>query len=137
MKRFILPLFAISLCGCPANPKIIKVQNGNEYSLSCDQLAIEINAAKQAKLDAHAEDHFRASDMFPPTGAMSVANIWRADSHATDRIELLNKLAQEKGCDRGGLIPQGNNMPPPQGMMMPQGGDLPYDDAPIEYNAPK
>ena len=98
MKKLLLPIMALALAGCPANPKIIAISNGNEHSLSCPQLEYEIQLAKQLKIDAHAEDKFRFSNIFPPTGAMSVANIWRADSHATKRLELLNNIALEKGC---------------------------------------
>jgi hypothetical protein len=98
MKKFLLPIFAITLFGCPANPKIIQIETGNERQMTCPQLQDEIAAAKQAKIDAHAEDNFRFGNIFPPTGAISVSNIWRADSHATRRLELLNNIAHEKGC---------------------------------------
>lgn len=98
MKKPLLIIISIALFGCPATPKIIEVENGNERQLNCQQLAMEINSAEQAKLAAHAEDHFRAADIFPPTGAISVANIWRAGDHAVARLELLNRIANEKGC---------------------------------------
>lgn len=98
MKKFILALCVVALCACPARPKIISVKNGDEHQLTCEQLDLEIAAAQQAKLNAHTEDKFRASDIFPPTGVISVANIWRAHDHAVARLELLNKTALEKGC---------------------------------------
>lgn len=139
MKKIALTLLATSLCGCPANPKVIKVQNGNEYSLSCGNISMEINAAKQAKLDAHEEDHFRFSDIFPPTGVISIVNIWRADSHATDRLELLEKIYQARGCNtEASSVPapinQGN-MPvyPPQNAVTQQDGGYPeFDGAPVD-----
>jgi len=118
MKKLILPLFAVALCGCPANPKIIEVQNGKEEHLSCQQLDIEITNAKQAKTDAHAEDNFRFGNIFPPTGIMSVQRIMRADANATKRLELLNKIAQEKGCMNNS---RQSNYPN-------------YNGAPIEYH---
>ena len=98
MKKLILPIAAFLITGCPANPKIVKVETGNEYALGCPQLHVEIAQAKQAKIDAHEEDKFRFSNIFPPTGAMSVANIWRADANATKRLKLLNQIALQKGC---------------------------------------
>lgn len=107
MKKLFLPLIAGLLAGCPASPKIVKIETGNENMLNCQQLGMEIAAAEQAKTDAHAEDKFRFSNMFPPTGAMSVANIWRADSHATKRLELLNNIAKQKGCFSNNYAPYG------------------------------
>jgi len=98
MKKPLLIILSIALFGCPATPKIIDVENGNERQLSCQQLSMEINIAEQAKAAAHAQDHFRAADIFPPTGMISVANIWRAGDHATERLALLNRIANEKGC---------------------------------------
>ncbi len=98
MKRLFFLLTTLAVCGCPATPKIVAIEQGNERQLNCTQLNNEIQAAEQAKLDAHKDDKFRFSDIFPPTGVISVANIWRAGDHAVARLELLNKIAQEKGC---------------------------------------
>lgn len=98
MKRLVLALATLTLCACPASPKVIDIKNGNEQNLSCEQLQSEITAATQAKTDAHAEDNFRFSNIFPPTGILSTFNISRAHDHSTARLELLNKISMDKGC---------------------------------------
>lgn len=102
MKRVFLLLSTIALCACPASPKIINVKNGNEEQLNCTELRQEISAAEQVKIDAHREDKFRFSDMFPPTGFTSVVKIWMAGDRAIARIALLNKIAAEKNCGAQG-----------------------------------
>ena len=100
MKKIILCLFALVLFGCPASPNIIKVSNSNESLLSCEQIATEIEIAKNARKEANESDKFLFANIFPPTGALSVSNILRAKSHADERLELLNKATAEKGCGK-------------------------------------
>lgn len=95
MKKIILPLCAIALLACSATPKSVKVENGNERSLSCEQLADEMRTAQQSKIDAHKDDKFKIANMF---AYWWMYNMMKADSNATKRLELLNQIATTKGC---------------------------------------
>lgn len=103
MKRILLPLCAIMLVSCSQTPKAINIENGNERSLSCDQLSYELQVAQQSKVDAHKDDHFKITNMF---AYWWLYHMQKADSNATARIELLTKIAQTKGCFNPGQMPQ-------------------------------
>lgn len=89
----------LSQMACAAKPEIIKVSNGDEGQLSCEQLMHEMTVARQANIKAHEEDNFKLKYMFPPTGFMSVVNIWRAGDNAVARMKLLKEVADSKNCN--------------------------------------
>lgn len=95
MKKIILPLCAVALLACSTTPKSVTVENGNERSLSCEQIAEEMRIAQQSKVDAHKDDKFKIGNMF---AYWWMYNMMKADSRATERLELLGGIARAKGC---------------------------------------
>ena len=97
MKKILLALFVFTLSAC-ISPYNIKVKDGHEDQLSCDQIAYEIQKTEQARKDAHNDDKWSAKKIIPTYGISTVYNLWTVDGDAKKRTELLNKIAEQKGC---------------------------------------
>jgi hypothetical protein len=99
MKYTILAMIIIILSACAPKPVTLVVKQEQDIYLSCDQLKQQISQAQHYKKEARKDDRFKMSYMFPPTGFMAIYNINKAEGRAVRRIEYLEALFKQKGCN--------------------------------------
>lgn len=100
MKRLILSVFTIILASsCAPKPVIVDVKDYKDKYLDCDQLGAAIRSAERFKIAANAEEGFKLGYVFPPTAALGIYRINRAQSAANKRIEYIQRLVDQKECN--------------------------------------
>lgn len=145
MKKISVAVSLLLLSSCVPTPTVVEVERPVDATLTCEQLANEMAYAEQMKINAKAEDGFRFSYMFPPSGLLAIYNMNHAESHAIDRMEHLNNVMKSKACTTAenhyppepmmynGEVPPaaGDNKVPPQGFppMPPPPGGMPMNDS--------
>jgi hypothetical protein len=101
----------LTLCACnTSKPAVVTVRNGNEAQLSCPELQQEIQTAQYYKEAARSEDRFMLKHINPFTTFFSIYNMNKAESHAQQRIEILEQFYKQRRCDQQQT--RSNNAPP-------------------------
>ncbi|MDA0780982.1 MAG: hypothetical protein PQ612_01370 [Rickettsiales bacterium] len=100
MKRLILSIaLTILASSCVPKPVIVDVKDYKDKYLDCNQLESAVRSAQRFKSAANAEEGFRLGYIFPPTAALGIYRLNRAESAANKRIEYIERLADQKECN--------------------------------------
>lgn len=103
ISEIIIVLVFVLVSGCIAMPEKVEVEQGNEARLSCHELYSERERAETLWQKANEHDRFKARYIFLPVGVVSGVNVIRARDAAHQRMQYLDSVIAEKGCD--GAVP--------------------------------